>query len=110
MKEIDLIVEMEHGIKLTTEVTIEETIEKRIIVTSKTRDIRGNMKTCYKDTYDKDNHRTSHKDRSKDTKIETNTEMTAMAKLEAGEKKFTYMMMMKYLSQKLEECTKFYKQ
>ena len=44
-----------------------------------------------------------------DTTIETNTEMTALAKLEAGEKMFTYMMMMKYLTQKLEECKTFYK-
>ena len=37
--------------------------------------------------------------------------MTAMTKLEAGlKKKITYMVMMIYLTQKLKECTKFYKQ
>ena len=37
--------------------------------------------------------------------------MTVMTKLEVGlKKKITYMMMMMiYLTQKLEECTKFYK-
>ena len=46
-----------------------------------------------------------------DTKTKTDTEITAMTKLEVGlKKKITYMMMMMiYLTQKLKECTKFYK-
>ena len=44
------------------------------------------------------------------TKAETDIEMTAMTKLEVGlKKKITYMMRMTYLTQKLKECTKFYK-
>ena len=44
------------------------------------------------------------------TKAKTDTEMTAMIKLEVGlQKKITYMMRMTYLTQKSKEYTKFYK-
>ena len=78
------------------------TIEKKIIGISKNRDIRENIIELAMET------RLGVKI---DTKAKTNTEMTAMTKLEVGlKKKITYMMRMTYLTQKSKECTKFYKQ
>ena len=112
MTEIGHIVGIDH--KTTIKMIIEMTIEKKDHRDFKDQRYMRKHKDYYKDTYDKDNHRISHgnKDRSKDRyQTKTNTEMTAMTKLEVGlKKKITYMMMMMiYLTQKLKECTKCYK-
>ena len=123
MTEIGHIVGIDHEttIKMTIEVTIEMTtgmiiemtIEKKIIGILKSRDIRENIKIIIK------THTTritielateTRKGAKIDTKTKTNTEMTAMTKLEVGlKKKTTFMMMIIYLTQKLKEYTKFYK-
>ena len=99
---------------MTTEMIIEMTIEKENHRDFKDQTYKRKHKDCYKDTHDKDNHRTSMETRigaKIDNKTKTDTEMTAMTKLEVGlTKKITYLMMMIYLTQKLEECTKLYKQ
>ena len=90
------------------------TIEKKIIGISKTRDIRENIKIIIKTHMTRITIELAMETRigaKRDTKTKTDTEMTAMTKLEVGlKKKITYMMMMIYLTQKLKECTKFYKQ
>ena len=92
---------------------IEMTIEKKTTEISKTRDIRENIKIIKK-TYTTritiELAMETRRGAKIDTKTKTNTEMTAMTKLEVGlKKKITYMMMMIYLTQKLKECTKCYR-
>ena len=88
-------------------------VEKKIIGISKTRNIRESIEIIMK-TYMKTGTTRRIIEKVTKTKIETktktNTEMTVMTKLEVGlKKKITCVMMMIYLTQKLEECTKFYK-
>ena len=85
------------------------TIEKKIIGISETRNIRESTEIIMK-THMKTGTTRRIIEIVTKTKIEiktkTNTEMTVMTKLEAGlKKKITYI----YMTQKLEECTKFYK-
>ena len=105
---------IEVTIEMTTEMIIEMTIEKKIIGISKTRDIRENIKIIIKTHMTRITIELATETRigaKIDTKTKTDTEMTAMTKLEVGlKKKITYVMMMIYLTQKLKECTKFYKQ
>ena len=93
--------------------TIEVTIEKKITGISKTRHIRENIKFIIKTHMTRITIELATKigiGKKKEPKTKTDTEMTAMRKLEVGlKKKITYMMRMKYLTQKLRECTKFYK-
>ena len=100
-------------IEVTTEMITEMTIEKEIIRISKTRDIGENIKVIIKTHMTRITIELAMETRigaKIDNKTKTDTEMTAMAKLEVGlNKKTTYMMMMIYLIQKLKECTKFYK-
>ena len=104
---IEMIIEM--IIQMTTEVTV----EKRIIGISKTRNVRESIEIIMKTHIKTGTTRRIIEIVTKtkiDIKIKTNTEMTVMTKLEVGlKKKITYMMMVIYLTQKLEECTKFYK-
>ena len=116
MKEIDPIVEIdtEIGHVVGIETTLKMTIEKKIIGISKTRDIREDIKIIIKTHTVRINIELTKEARigaKIDTKIETNTEVIAMTELELGLKKnVTYMMRMIYLTQRLKECTKFYKQ
>ena len=107
--EITIKMTIEVLIEMTTEMIIEMTIEKKIIGISKTRDIRVNIKIIIKTRIIIELATKTGIAAKIDTKTKTNTEMTAMTKLEVGlKKKITYMMMI-YLTQKLKEYTKFYK-
>ena len=112
MTEIGHIVGMDH--KTTIKMIIEMTIEKKTIGIPKTRDIRENIKIIIKTHTTRITIELAMETRigaKIDTKTKTDTEMTAMTKLEVGlKKKITYMMMMIYLTQKLKECTQLYKQ
>ena len=76
------------------------TIEMKIIGISETRDIRENIKIIIKTPATRVTIELATKTglgAKIDTKAKTNTEMTAMTKLEVGlKKKITYMMMMIY--------------
>ena len=90
--------------------TTEMTVEKKIIGISKTRNIRESIEIIM-NTHMKTGTTRRIIEMVTKTKTEiktkTNTEMTVMTKLEVGlKKKITYMMMMIYLIQKLEEWTK----
>ena len=89
-------------------------IEKKIIGISKNRDIRENKKIIIKIHTMRVTIELAMETRLGariDTKAKTNTEMTAMTKLEVGlMKNITYMMRMTYLTQKSKECTTCYKQ
>ena len=93
--------------------TTEMTVEKKIIGISKIRNIRESIEIIMKTHMKTGTTRRIIEIVTKtkiEIKIKTNTEMTVMTKLEVSLKeKITYMMMMIYLTQKLEECTKFYK-
>ena len=122
MTKIGHVIGIETTIKMTIEVTIEwtiemiieMTIEKKIIGISKNRDIRENIKIVIKTPTTRVTIELAMETRigaKINNKAKTDTEMTAMTKLEVGlKKKITYMMRMTYLTQKLKECTKFYKQ
>ena len=95
---------------MTTEMIIETTIEKKIIGISKTRNIRENIKIIIKIRIIIELPTKTGIGAKIEPKTKTNAEMTAMTKLEVGLKKnITYMMRMTCLTQKLKECTKFYK-
>ena len=102
--------------KMTTEITIEMTIEKKIIGILKNRNIRESIELIMKIHMKTGTTRIIIEIVIKtkiviETNIETSTEMTVMTKLEVSlKKKITYIMMMIYLTQKLKECKKFYKQ
>ena len=90
------------------------TIGRKIIGITKNRDIRENIKIIIKTPTTRVTLELATETRigaTINTKTKTDTEMTAMTKLEVGlKKKIMYMMMMMiYLTQKLKECTKFYK-
>ena len=92
--------------------TTEMTVEKKIKEISKTRNIRESIEIIMK-THMKTGTTRRIIEIVTKTKIEiktkTSTEMTVMTKVEVGlKKKITYMMMI-YLTQKLQECAKFYK-
>ena len=109
--EIGHIVGIDHEttIKMTTEMIIEMTIEKKIIGISKTRDIREDIKIIIKTHMTRITIELATETRigaKIDTKTKTNTEMTAVTKVEVGlKKKITYMMMI-YLTQKLKRVHK----
>ena len=111
MTEIGHVVGIEATIKMTIEVTTEMIIE--MTIERKTRDIRENIKIIIKTYMTMITIELATKTvigAKIDTKTKTNTEMTAVTKFEVGlKKKITYMMTMIYLTQKLKECTKFYK-
>ena len=105
--------------KMTTEITIEMTvgmtIEEKSIENSKIRSMRESTEIIMKIYMKTGKTRIIIETVIKtkiviETNIETSTEMTVMTKSEVGlKKRITYIMMMIYLTQKLEECTKFYK-
>ena len=131
--EIDHIVEIDHKttikmitetiigmtietiIEMITETTIAMTIEKKIIGILKNSNMRESIEIIMKIYMKTGTTRIIIEIVIKtkiviETNIETSTEMTVMTKSEVGlKKKTTYIMMIIYLTQKLEECTKFYK-
>ena len=102
-------------IKLTMEMTTEMTVEKKIIEISKIRSIKESIEIIMKIHIKTGTTRIIIEIVIKtkiviETNIVTSTKMTVMTKSEVGLKKnITYIIMMIYLTQKLEECTKFYK-
>ena len=93
--EIGHVVGIETSIKMTIEVTIERTtemiiemaIEKKIIGISKTGDIRENIKIIIKTRIIIEQATKTGIGAKIEPKAKTDTEMTAMTKLEAGLKK-----------------------
>ena len=116
MAQIDHTVEIDckTTIEMTIEMTTEMTVEKKIIGISKTRNIRESIEIIMKTHMKTGTTRIIIEIVTK-TKIEiktkTDTEITAMIKLEVGLKtKSAHMMIEKMivLKQNLKECTKFY--
>ena len=108
--ETECMTEIGHIVGIYYETTIkmitEMTIEKKLIGISKTRNIRENIEIIIKTNMTRITIELAMETRigaKIDTKTKTDTEMTAMTKLEVGlKKKITYMimMMMIYLTQK----------
>ena len=111
--EIDHTVEIDWGmtIEMTIEMTTEMTVEKKIIGISKTRNIIESIEIIKKTHMKTDTTKIviGIVTRTKiEIKTKTNTEMTAITKLEIGLRKNVAHMMMIVLKQNLKECTKFY--